>query len=116
MERIGDFNDLENETIFLYVEDIESTTQVNQESAESTETSTEESTESVNLEFLTTEGQNVDTNLYMSCEVSGASINDVYSITLSLRNICLVFFLFIVLLKFKGMTHNAINRSFKMNK
>lgn len=110
---------MENETIYLYVKDLESTTQVNQESAEGTETSTEtstESTESADLEFLTTEGQNVDTNLYMSCEVSGASINDVYSITLSLRNICLVFFLFIVLLKFKGMTHNAINRSFKINK
>lgn len=106
---------MENETIFLYVKDLESTTEVSQESNESTEASTE-STESADLEFLTTEGQNVDTNLYMSCEVSGASINDVYSITLSLRNICLVFFLFIVLLKFKGMTHNAINRTFKMNK
>ena len=106
---------MENEAIFLYVKDLESSAEVNQESAESTEASTE-STESADLEFLTTEGQNVDTSLYMSCEVSGASINDLYSLTLSLRNICLVFFLFIVLLKFKGMTHNAINRSFKMNK
>lgn len=110
---------MENETVFLYVKDLESSTEVNQESAEGTEASTEastESTESANLEFLTTEGQNVDTSLYMSCDVSGATINDLYSLTLSIRNICLVFFLFIVLLKFKGMTHNAINRSFKMNK
>ena len=107
---------MENETIFLYVKDIENTAEVDQESAEGTEASTEASTESPDLEFLTTEGQNVDTSLYMSCEVSGASINDLYSLTLSLRNICLVFFLFIVLLKFKGMTHNAINRSFKINK
>ena len=111
---------MENETVFLYVKDFESSTEVNQESAEGTETSTEASTEasteSADIEFLTTEGQNVDTSLYMSCEVSGATIDDLYSITLSLRNVCLVFFLFIVLLKFKGMTHNAINRSFKMNK
>lgn len=110
---------MENEAIFLYVKDFESSEEVNQESTEGTEARTEastESTESADLEFLTTEGQNVDTSLYMSCEVSGASINDLYSLTLSLRNICLVFFLFIVLLKFKGMTHNAINRSFKMNK
>ena len=110
---------METKTIFLYFKDIESTEEVNQESTEVTEESTEastESTEGADLEFLTTEGQNVDTTLYMSCEVSGASIDDLYSITLSLRNICLVFFLFIVLLKFKGMTHNAINRSFKINK
>ena len=110
---------MENETIFLYFKDFESSTEVNQESAEGTETSTEastESAESADLEFLTTEGQNVDTTLYMSCEVSGATIDDLYSLTLSLRNVCIVFFLFIVLLKFKGMTHNAINRSFKMNK
>lgn len=107
---------METKTIFLYSKDFESTAEVNQESTESTEESTEASTESAYLEFLTTEGQNVDTSLYMSCEVSGASIDDLYSLTLSLRNICLVFFLFIVLLKFKGMTHNAINRSFKINK
>ena len=105
---------MENKTVFLYAKDIESTAQTNQESAESTETTAEastESTESADLEYLTTEGENVDTSLYMSCEVSGASINDLYSLTLSLRNICLVFFLFIV--HFKRTINCVMCHTFK---
>ena len=49
-----------------------------------------------------------DNRPYLSSEVLGATINDVYTMELSIRNIVLLWFLVWLLLKCKTMIHNAV--------
>lgn len=49
------------------------------------ENDTEETTEKPTLTYL---DDSVDTHLYMTSQVENASIDDVYTMTLSIRNIC----------------------------
>lgn len=83
-----------------------------------TELSTEATTEATttDIEYITTEGQILDTKLYLSSEVSGADINDVYSIMLSTRNIVLLFFMVWLLFKVKTSIHSVLSKIFETNK
>lgn len=89
---------------------------------EFTEEVTEEITEEVTEEFTehVTEGLVIngsgtgDFNLYLSGQVENATINDIFSMAVSIRNILLIFFLFWVLVKllnmFKGALYRLMNR------
>ena len=55
-----------------------------EETSEATSETTEESTSEI--EYITTEKQPVDTNMYFSSSVKGADLNDLYSVALSTRN------------------------------
>lgn len=83
-----------------------------------TELPTEATTEATttDIEYITTEGQIIDTKLYLSSEVSGADINDVYSIMLSTRNIVLLFFMIWLLLKVKTSIHSVLSKIYETNK
>lgn len=50
----------------------------------------------------------IDNRPYLSSEVSGASIDDLYTMVLSTRNVLVLWFLIWSLLKFKTMIHNAV--------
>lgn len=59
----------------------------------STEQNTEQNTEqSSGISYL---DDTQDTNLYLSTQVENADLNDMYSLVLSTRNCCLLFFLFV---------------------
>lgn len=58
----------------------------------------------------------VDNRPYMSCEVSGATINDVYTMVLSMRNIVLLWFLFWLIVKTKSMIHNIVAKYMERGK
>ena len=67
-----------------------------------TEASTEISTEQGTTEQNTEQSSGIsyldetqDTNLYLSTQVENANLNDMYSLVLSTRNCCLLFFLFV---------------------
>lgn len=55
-----------------------------------------------------------DNSYYFSAQVDGATINDIFSIGLSIRNILLLFFLFFVCFKFldklKGIIYRIFNK------
>lgn len=51
--------------------------------------------------------QTIDNRPYMSKEVVGASMDDIFTYVLSIRNIVLLWFLMWLLLKFKTMIHNV---------
>ena len=68
----------------------EETTEATTETTEATTESTEE------LEYLTTENQKVETTLYLSTPVQNATLNDIYSLLLSFRNLFLFFMLFLI--------------------
>lgn len=55
-----------------------------------------------------------DNSYYFSAQVDGATINDIFSIGLSIRNILLLFFLFFVMFKFldklKGIIYRIFNK------
>lgn len=98
----------------IYFKDIQSSEEAATPNDEFTEETSEEATTTgeCDIEYITTEGQIIDTRLYLSSPVVNASINDLYSISLSIRNILLVFGLLLILFKFKGMAHNAIHKTF----
>lgn len=50
----------------------------------------------------------IDNRPYMSSEVNNATINDLYTMSLSIRNIVLLWFSLWMILKFKTMIHNAV--------
>lgn len=104
------------ETNIIFHKDIESTEEITTESTQSIQNAEESTTEETDIEYITTEGQIIDNKLYLSAKVNNADINDVYSICLSIRNIVLLFFMILLLIKFKGMIHNAINRTFYIHK
>lgn len=79
-----------------------------QNTEETTEETTEATTESTEeLEYITTENQKVETTLYLSTPVQNATLNDIYSLLLSFRNLFLFFMLFLLVFKCKTMIHNA---------
>lgn len=50
----------------------------------------------------------IDNRPYMSAEVNNATLNDIYTMSLSIRNIVLLWFSLWMILKFKTMIHNAV--------
>ena len=58
----------------------------------------------------------VDNRPYMSCEVSNASINDVYTMVLSIRNVVLMWFMFWLIVKTKSMIHNIVAKYMERGK
>lgn len=81
-----------------------------QNTEETTEETTEaatETTEDKQLEYITTENEKVETTLYLSTPVQNATLNDIYSLLLSFRNLFLFFMLFLLVFKCKTMIHNA---------
>ena len=50
-----------------------------EETTEDTTETTEVSTQDLDIEYITTEDQVVDTRLYLSAPVSGADLNDIYN-------------------------------------
>lgn len=54
--------------------------------------------------------ETADTHMYLTTPVENASINDVYTLSLSIRNLLLVFFLFWLSLKIFGLLRAAIER------
>ena len=88
----------------------------NLEEASTEEASTEEaSTEEASTEEASTEGiifsdSSADTHLYLSTEVENATLNDLYSIALSTRNVLLLFLLLWLVLKLFGSLKNVICR------
>lgn len=85
-----------------------------EETSETTSETTEESTSEI--EYITTEGQPVDTNMYFSSTVNGADLNDIYSVALSTRNIVLLFFLFFLFFKVKNIIHVTLSKLFNIGK
>lgn len=64
----------------------------------STEVSTEQSSteqNTVNSSGIVYLDETQDTNLYLSTQVQNVDLNDMYSLMLSTRNCCLLFFLFV---------------------
>lgn len=51
-----------------------------------------------------------DHTLYLSADVDGATINDLYSMMLSTRNIILLFFLFFIVFKLGNMLKSVLYR------
>lgn len=79
-----------------------------QDTEETTEETTEATTESTEeLEYLTTENQKVETTLYLSTPVQNATLNDIYSLLLSFRNLFIFFMLFLLIFKCKTLIHNS---------
>ena len=74
------------------------------------------STEDLDIEYLTTENQVVDTRLYMSVPVQGADSNDIFSMLLSIRNILLVFMIFFIFFKVKNIIHTTLSKLFNKGK
>lgn len=74
------------------------------------------STEDLNVEYITTEGQIIDTRLYLSSEVSGADLNDVYSMLLSIRNLFVLFMLIFIFFKIKNIIHSVLAKIFDNGK
>lgn len=79
-----------------------------------TETTTEEASQ--DLEYETTEGQVVDTRLYLSTNVNNADINDCYSMLLSIRNLFLLFLIIFVFFKVKTSIHTIFAKIFNVEK
>ena len=80
----------------------------NEKAVQNTEETTEATTENTEeLEYLTTENQKVETTLYLSTPVQNATLNDIYSLLLSFRNLFLFFMLFLLVFKCKTLIHNA---------
>lgn len=79
-----------------------------------TETTTEEAAQ--NIEYETTEGQIVDTRLYLSTTVNNADINDCYSMLLSIRNLFLLFLIIFVFFKVKTSIHTIFAKIFNVEK
>lgn len=59
---------------------------------------------------LTFLDESVDHHLYLTSEVENATINDVFTLSLSIRNLLLVFFLFWFCLKILGMLRAVVDR------
>lgn len=72
--------------------------------------STEEATTEVPLVVMP---PNVDNNLYLSGVAENVTLNDIYSVTLSFRNICFLFFLlvcgFCLFKAFKSIIYKIFN-------
>lgn len=81
-----------------------------------TETTTEATTQDLDITYITTEDQPVDTNMYFSAQVSDADINDLYSVALSIRNLLLLFFLFFIFFKVKNIIHVTLTKLFGIGK
>lgn len=106
-----------HEKIIFYYENDEIATSSDALIETTIETTTETTTEEqLDLEYITTEGQIVDTNLYLSTAVSGASNNDIFSMLLSIRNILLLFFIIFLVLKVKNMIHSVLSKIFENKK
>ena len=83
----------------------------NLEEASTEEASTEEaSTEEASTEGIIFSDASTDTHLYLSTEVENATLNDLYSIALSTRNVLLLFLLLWLVLKLFGSLKNVICR------
>ena len=87
-----------------------------EETTEDTTETTETSTQDLDIEYITTEDQVIDTRLYLSAPVSGADLNDIYSIMLSTRNIVLLFFMVWLVFKVKTSIHSVLSKIFETNK
>lgn len=85
----------------------EKTLQNTEETTEETTEATTETTEDKQLEYITTENEKVETTLYLSTPVENATLNDIYSLLLSFRNLFMFFMLFLLVFKCKTMIHNA---------
>ena len=83
-----------------------------EETTETTTETTEQTTQDLDIEYITTEGQVVDTRLYLSTPVSNADINDCFSMLLSIRNLFVVFILLFVFFKVKTSIHNVLSKIF----
>ena len=83
------------------VQNTKETTETTTETTEATTEITEE------LEYITTENQKVETTLYLSTPVQNATLNDIYSLLLSFRNLFLFFMLFLLIFKCKTLIHNS---------
>ena len=82
-------------------------------STEEEESSTEEEESSTADPLAITFDRPVDSNLYLSGKASGyVTINDMYSLTLSLRNLVLVIFLCFILFKAGSLLKNVIYKIF----
>lgn len=85
----------------------------NSTTEETTENTTEENTEDTTEEI--TEGiiykdSSADTHAYLSTEVENATINDLYTVALSVRNVLLLFVLVFFGIKAFGALKNVIYR------
>lgn len=85
---------------------------------ETTETTSETTTETASqeIEYETTEGQVVDTRLYLSTPVNNADINDCYSMLLSIRNLFLLFLIIFIFFKVKTSIHTIFAKIFNVEK
>ncbi len=85
---------------------------------EKTEETSEATTEAASqeLEYETTEGQVVDTRLYLSTTVNNADINDCYSMLLSIRNLFLLFLIIFLFFKVKTSIHTIFAKIFNVEK
>lgn len=81
-----------------------------------TESTTEATTQDLNVEYITTEGQIVDTRLYLSSPVEHADLNDCYSMLLSIRNLFVVFMIIFVFFKVKTSIHTIFAKIFNTEK
>ena len=70
----------------------------------------EASTEEASTEGIIFSDSSADTHLYLSTEVENATLNDLYSIALSTRNVLLLFLLLWLVLKLFGSLKNVICR------
>ena len=84
--------------------------------SDTTEPTTETTTQDLNVEYVTTEGQIVDTRLYLSSPVENADINDCYSLLLSIRNLFVLFLIIFVFFKVKTSIHNVLAKIFEIGK
>ena len=89
---------------------------VSDTTAPTTEVTTEVTTQDLDVEYVTTEGQIVDTRLYLSSPVEHADINDCYSMLLSIRNLFVVFMIIFVFFKVKTSIHNILAKIFEIGK
>lgn len=96
--------------------EIETTNEEDNQTTEETQQIIILSTEDLNVEYITTEGQIIDTRLYLSSEVSGADLNDVYSMLLSIRNLFVLFMLIFIFFKIKNIIHSVLAKIFDNGK
>ena len=111
------FNEVKTEIYSIYPETIQTIPEKDLiDVSDTQEPTTEVTTQDLNVEYVTTEGQIVDTRLYLSSPVEHADINDCYSMLLSIRNLFVLFLIIFVFFKVKTSIHNVLAKIFEIGK
>lgn len=100
---------INEEVTEVLLEDPQETTEESEESITLTKEQFDQLLERSSSDGITYYGY-TDHTLYLSADVDGATLNDLYSMMLSTRNIILLFFLFFIVFKLGNMLKSVLYR------